>query len=530
MLHTAYLATTRPTPDAGTKTLLRKASGRFYTPDIIGLPLVVNAVKKVIRGRSQLSIVDPFCGDGRLLVWTLQALSELDYRGTVNVCGWDLDKSAMAQAKLALKNVIEGMSFNVKLSTRVIDTLLVRPKEKFDLVVTNPPWDVLKPDRRDLSELSSKQQLEYIKQLRAQSERLGAHYIHSQAVARYSGWNQNLARIGCELSMSLLSARGTCGIVLPATLLADQASGQWRDWLFREFTVDEVEYYSAERRLFIGVDQPCVAMTIHQGQPGSSSIHLKEQTKSGASITSKLSRADISSLDNRLPLVHGTVGLKIHKALNSLTTFRSLENELIWAGRELDETNFNSYLAKRGTFRFVKGKMVGRFQLSEQPIQYIAECGPVIPTSSNFWRLAWRDVSRPTQKRRMQATLLAPTMVTGNSLNVAYMRDGDITKLKWLLGVMNSLVFEFQVRSFSATAHISLGTARLVRVPPLDFAAIQEIAALASRRLHGDHEAELLLEVAVAQSYGLNRQAFSEIVHNFHRFNESERTELLARW
>jgi hypothetical protein len=130
----------------------------------------------------------------------------------------------------------------------------------------------------------------------------------------------------------------------------------------------------------------------------------------------------------------------------------------------------------------------------------------------------------------MQATLLPPEFVTGNSLNVAYMRDGNLTRLRWLLGVMNSLVFEFQVRSFSATSHISLSTARIVKIPPQNPEAQGNIASLTARRLSGDTRAEPEIEVAVARSYGINRKQFEYIVSSFGRLEEDVKSDLLSQW
>src|SRR5438105_15355075 len=111
--------------------------------------------------------------------------------------------------------------------------------------------------------------------------------------------------------------------------------------------------------------------------------------------------------------------------------------------------------------------MIRRFGLLEKPSRFVSLSGPKIPVSASFCRLAWRDVARPNQTRRLHATLIPRNWVTGNSLNVAFFRDGNQQRLKALLAIMNSYVCEIKVRALLATAHISLGAVRRPHIPEL---------------------------------------------------------------
>ena len=90
MLHTAYLATASPALAGGTKNLLCKAAGRFYTPEAIGMPLVADVIKRTLRRRlDTVNLVDPFCGDSRLLIWSLRALIASGNKSSVNLHEWE---------------------------------------------------------------------------------------------------------------------------------------------------------------------------------------------------------------------------------------------------------------------------------------------------------------------------------------------------------------------------------------------------------------------------------------------------------
>jgi DNA (cytosine-5)-methyltransferase 1 len=114
-------------------------------------------------------------------------------------------------------------------------------------------------------------------------------------------------------------------------------------------------------------------------------------------------------------------------------------------------------------------------------------------------------------------------------LNVAYFRDDNLPRLKALLAVMNSLVFEAQVRSRLATAHISLGSVREVHIPHLtDDSIVNTLAALVDKSAAGDAQASNRLEVAVAQLYGLGRKDMTELLCSFAKIESEEVSEFLS--
>jgi DNA (cytosine-5)-methyltransferase 1 len=204
-------------------------------------------------------------------------------------------------------------------------------------------------------------------------------------------------------------------------------------------------------------------------------------------------------------------------------------NEPLWAGRELDETGHKRFLGEEGDYLFLKGRMIQRFGIVEAPTEYVRRDGPRIPISADYHRIAWRDVSRPSQKRRLHATLIPPGWVTGNSLHVAYFRNRSLTRLKALLAVMNSFVFEFQLRAYLATSHVSLSSVRKVRIPLLsDCRLVERLTQLVDQCLEGCEASPIEIEIQVARAYGLERDDFKLLLSAFDNLTDTQINSLLS--
>lgn len=517
------------------KSLYKRVTGRFYTPELIGREVAAQVAAYLHPTSRFLRVIDPFCGDGRLINWLLEALNNnaSNSRWSLDAHLWDCDPEAIRTAIETIRATADKLGIRVRLIPQVRDTFQVENEcfGTFDAVITNPPWEVLKPDHREINVLGPKAG-RFVSELARRDKELAARFPISQPTHKFSGWGTNLSRVGTEIAVRLCTDRAVCGIVSPASLFGDQVSRRLREWLFTQFELSQASFFPAEGRFFDGVDQQVVSFTMSTGARNSKQINLHVFDKEGRlkrRIAVSTARADLEAQDWTIPLHFGADAVEVIELLRQLPRFGDLEqSNQLWAGRELDETGRCRYLTSEGQVRFGKGVMVGRYSLNRNLPIYVSTRAVEVPTSAYQTRIAWRDVSRPNQKRRMQATIIPRGWVTGNSLHVAFFKDGNRDKLLALLLVLNSLVFEVQVRACLATAHVSLGVVRRSRIPNLlEKATTTRLAAVARRCLEGAEDAILAAEVIAARAFGFDRRAFERVVRMFPKITEREQDALL---
>lgn len=526
----------------GKKDLLVRALGRFYTHPVVGRH-VASAVARVRRrwGGDYLSIVDPFCGDGRLICWLLEYLSPSFGRKkpllTVNL--WDSDKAALYSARRNVAKAVSNQGIAASIKPVCWDTFVQASyyQGAFDIVITNPPWEVLKPDQRELAALDEKTAAQYIEHLKRRQALLEELFPVSKPTTRYSRWGLNLARCGTEVAFRLTAPSGVVAVVSPVSLLADQASRTLREWIVTNFTIKDIAYFPAEARLFENVDQPAVTVVCSQRakRPSNELAPMLSRYDSAGRLRARkklrLHLDTLRRIDYIIPAHFGGGAIPFLEKWKDFPSFSELEDSRygLVAGRELDETRYKSFLGTSGSHLFLKGRMIGRFRITEFPTRYVRTDGPRIPPSADVPRIAWRDVSRPSQKRRMQAALIPGGLVTGNSLNIAYFRNGELEPLKALLAQLNSLVFEFQLRLLLATAHVSLGSVRKVRIAwPLSDGDMKILVYLSDQRTKGDGKSLVDLEVVVAKLYHLTRDEYKVLLKCFPKISQEESRLLLG--
>ena len=512
-----------------------RLTGRFYTPLEIAETLAASAVAS---GLQPQCVCDPFCGDGRLVVaWLRRAATDrtaIERLSEVRL--WDYDAEAVKTACSAVGELLQklGLSERVQLIAVSGDTFRRVSLEgaSVDLLLTNPPWELLKPDSRDAVELLG----EYRQSIRGYADWLDREFpgCKSASGKAVTGYGVNLARAGAIASARLLRANAAMYIVLPSAIFADQASSPFRSSLFQRLDVSSIEYYPAEAKLFDGVDQAFVTVAARAGGP-TRSFHLARFDAERNQVESREHFLGSTFSDPLALNVAGDAEEIVRLVCGRHAPLSMLEMDLrigLWLGRELDETRLaESFGSASSGVPFLKGRHVFPYQVRRDSIDHIDPSKRQIPQTVSERRIAWRDVSRPSQRRRMHVAFVPKGNVTGNSLGIAFLRTGDAEALSALLAILNSFVFELQVRTKLATTHVSQGVLRQCSAPLgilIESREREGLLRMLAKRLDSDTELPEL-EVVVARAYGLDRDAFASVLSAFPKLSAEEREALLCK-
>jgi len=497
-----------------------KILGKFYTDFGIAKSMMDIISAHHVKGgfQREISIIDPFCGDGRLVIELLNSLAKSnefsDQRYIISI--WDIDYAAVNEARNTIEDFCKKNSLSYRIDARVVDAFVeyAELQRKYDICVTNPPWSLLKPQKLFNKNNTEDTLVEYRHAIEQYDEYMTKEFPLSQPSSKFGKWGTNLARCGTEIALRLVKNDGVAGIVSPASLLNDQVSGRLRTWIFENHRVIDISYYPAELKLYGNADISSVTLVIKGGETDQR-LSVKIYSERDHYKEEKIEKAVfeyIKSNGYSIPLKTGIGAIPIMMYLDKLPTVLSYCNETGLAfTREMDETRFKEKLTQVGRIEFAKGYMVDRYSFSGERL-YIDEDKVTIPASALKNKIVWRDVSRDSQLRRIKATLLKPGYMCGNSLGVIFGDNENIDMMKMLLAIMNSLIFEYQARSMLVSNHVAAGIVKKIHVPSPKID--REIVTLVDRQLSGE-DVEVELEIAIAKLYGISPDEYRLVLSRF---------------
>lgn len=514
------------------KTFKQRRFGVFYTPEEIGRRLAILAVDNLPTERP-LHVCDPFCGDGRLLAWFLEEVYDREgIDGEIKIHAWDIDGDSVTNAEQTLTDILERTGLNCELSCLKVDTFQYALENlgTMHCVITNPPWEAIKPDYRELKTFDDDEKNDIISELKTFDSFLENHYPVSQPSSKFAGWGTNLSRVGTELSVRLLRDSGSCSIVLPMSLVGDMTSGALRKWLFDTCSIHDVCDCPSEERLFSEADQDAVTICIDKGGEWTS-IQFGEfhEGEYHATEDVEISRRALELIGDVIPVRLGSSPFRILPLFQGLPTLDEWEESHcgpLWGGREVDETRIESKFISGTGMRFLRSRDMERYHLRKETHELPTITSVDLPSVSHN-RIIWRDIARPSMKRRVNATICPRGVACGNSVGVFHFASDDEEVLKGVLGVVNSLIFEYQFRALLLTNHITWGVLRKIRAPPLSQILASEMSNLVSLRIEGKSEVEAKIEALAARLYGIDSNIMEDILDAFPKVTQTEREAIL---
>jgi Alw26I/Eco31I/Esp3I family type II restriction m6 adenine DNA methyltransferase len=387
---------------------------------------------------------------------------------------------------------------------------LITEKGGFDVIITNPPWEVFKPQAKEFfsqhSDLVTKNKMD-IKTFEKEQKKLltnpeiaqawldyQSQYPHVSLYFRSSeqyknqisivngkkqGTDINLYKLFVEQCFNLLHPQGECGMVIPSGIYTDLGTKQLREMLFSQTKVTGLFCFENRKTIFEGVDSRFKFVILSfeknnqtlsfpvefmrhdveelQGFPHKDSLVIsvdliRKLSPDSLSVMEFKQDIDIQIAEkmSRFPLLGETLPDTWNLKLTS----------------EFHMTN-DSYLFKtepaKGRLPLYEGKMIHQFThqyalpkywLDEKEArQALLKRGEVDKgqiLDYQTYRLGFRSVSSSTNERSLISSLIPKLVFCGNSLSISECEQNNFQDNQsfkiFIVAVLNSFLIDWMLR------------------------------------------------------------------------------------
>lgn len=426
----------------------------------------------------------------------------------------------------------------------------------FDAVVGNPPWAEVTveelafyarydPGLRALSEADRKQRLEALVKRRPElTERLVAQqkslatmrsFLGQAGGYEKSSGDTDVYKLFCQRYRDVLRDDGRLAVVLPRSAFVAQGSRPFRGWLFEQARVERIDFLLNKGQWAFAMEpRYTVALVIAQRSAPVDTIHLAGVASSQAAFEEQAAgdgqSLGISALGSGLevPLVPSQDCADLLAKMRALggpfalgagarwtcfpvgelheTNDRKLWQDVskgweLWKGESFDQYDprgtetrlceIEAGLEKTAKKNPGKDSVAATNSTKVQRVKAVAD-------GLGKARVAFRDVTRATDSRTAIACLVPPeTFLVNSAPYLTFIEGEKAVRESACLGLMNSLVFDWQARRF-VEIHLNFYVLENLQVPPFtntQFTSIVEAAARLS--CVDDRFAEFAAQVGV---------------------------------
>jgi len=446
----------------------------------------------------------------------------------------------------------------------------------FDIVIGNPPWDVVKHNDQ---EFFDQYHSGFSKKSRAKRDELkeefleddgiqeqyeqyceeidlfldfvkSDQYYQHQSSGRY-GHTYNTYKLASELAFNIAGEEGVVSLLTPSGLIGEAGSAGMRRLLFNNAEVDSFWSFKARADVFDGIDQKfCVHMYSKGGETESfrfadniASVDEFEElyySEELPQISAELVREAAPETFSLIP-ARTDVDVSVLESLYEHPLASDEDAEVtVNPTRELDETKHRHHIIdEETTYRFAKGKCVHPLHFDPEIVDKYVEEDFLEEEADHYdqSRIVWRDIARPSLRRRMFVTVVPPNCGVGNSLNYVVPNHSDQQK-RYLAGVMQCWIFEYRARQISTNSHINMYVVRQIPIPRLteDHPLFREIVAKVDQILNTEpveqSRKDILNEIdaLAAHAYNLSLEELKHVLSRFEKLEEDTIEDILDNY
>jgi Alw26I/Eco31I/Esp3I family type II restriction m6 adenine DNA methyltransferase len=446
----------------------------------------------------------------------------------------------------------------------------------FDVVIGNPPWDVVKPNDREFFDQHQtgfskksrakrdelKKELLQDEEIQSQYDRYceeidifldfvkSDQYYQHQTSGRY-GHTYNTYKLATELSYNIAGTDGIVSLLTPSGLAGEAGSAGLRRLLFENAEVDSFWSFKARADIFNGIDQKFCTHIYSKGG-STSEFRFVDEIESVEEFKQLYESEDLPKISAELVREGAPETLSLIPARRELDVSvleRLYEHPLasskdaaftVNPTRELDETKHREYIIDEETkYRFAKGKCVHPLNFDPEIVdKYVDE--ELLESESDHYdqsRVVWRDIARPSLRRRMFVTVVPPNCGIGNSLNYVVPEQTERQK-RYLAAVLQSWVFEYRARQISTNSHMNMYVIRQIPIPRIDESStlFNDITSKVDQILNTDpadsHRDKVLneLDALIAHAYDLSSAELEHVLSRFEKLEEGTVEEILTNY
>ena len=479
-------------------------AGAVYTQDKIAYEIVYRTLSNInIEDPSKIKILDFATGTGRFykqVVACLYLLFGIQPKNSIlnNIYAVDVDPVALNICRLNALSLITDLDTNkaaIVAEHIILKNALIKEDldglffNGFHAIVSNPPYLVLKPNKKKMDAATIDNINNMVK------------YFRNSPYYKYSIEGMlNLYQLSLEAMLGMLQNSGEMGIICPSTLFADISASSLRKYLLSKNNVSYIKFFTEDDPLFDNVTQATCIFHLTKGE----STNIIDIVQGGKEY--KISLEDVKQVFKsnwEIPSIE-----KVEwDILKKLLTFPLLKTQSFIRNKrgELDLSLFRDYITLEPTnLRLVRGNMLSGDSINDVNHEYVKpefldkKSSDYMTNDHGKKRLVCQQISNQLQNIRLKFVECQKNDVLGNSCNYITVSEELIPRMKVLL---NSALLNWRFKVTSTNNHINNYE--------LDELPIIELSLITDEILKQD---EVKQNRAICSLYGLRKEEINFII------------------